>query len=192
MLKKILIGIGLLLAGFIGFIWWGSTLPPQEGERTETGDQSIVPGNAQNFTADHGHFSIYFAGTPLYKENQISRATGETFPGHMYQYVAGDGSVWQILYSEYPKDMKLLDSRNQLTLTVNTMMEAIGAELKSSASITYQGYPAIDFVMYLPEEGYYYKGRNVLNGRELYSMGYIYDEGGVLPLDEFFNSLKIN
>ncbi len=198
MVKKILIGVAVLFGLFVLFVIWAGTssdTPTSPDTTTTTTEDTKTPAvvdtSASNFVSDKGNFSINFEGTPTYKLNMISLPNGEQFPGHLYQYTAADGSVWQALFAEYPKNADVSNAENLLLNTVKGIEGAVSGKIVSTKVTTYQGFPAIDYLINIPEQKFYYRGRNVLNGKKIYSVSYIYDDGHELPSESFFNSLKI-
>lgn len=189
-MKKVLIGLGVLLVLFILFIWWGSTVETPD-VADEVGEDTTTELTNQNFTSDVGNFSIYFEGTPQYTPGTMTTSKGETYPTNLYQYRAADGSVWQALYTEYPKSSDVSNPEGVLLNTVRGTEASIEGKIASTKVGKYQGFPSIDYVINLPEQKYVFKGRNILDGHKLYSVVYIYDEGKEVASENFFNSLKI-
>ncbi len=189
-MKKVLIGLGVILVLFVLFIWWGSTIetPPSDEGTVENTTEL----DNQNFTSDKGNFSIYFENTPRYVPGTLTTLKGESYPTHLYQSRAADESVWQALYTEYPKSYDVSNPENVLLNTVQGMETSVAGKITKTETGEYQGFPSIDYVISVPEQKYVMKGRNVLNGSKLYSMAYIFDEGKELPSDHFFDSLKIS
>lgn len=189
-MKKVLIGLGILLLLFIAFVWWGSTVETPVLDSEVVGDTTPELDN-QNFTSDKGDFSIYFENTPQYVPGTLTTLKGETYPTHLYQSRAADESVWQALYTEYPKSYDVSNPENVLLNTVQGMETSVAGEIIKLQTGEYRGFPSIDYSISVPEQKYVLKGRNILNGSKLYSMAYIYGEGEELPSEHFFNSLKI-
>lgn len=190
-MKKVLIGLVILLGLFILFIWWGSTVETPVSD-SEVVDNTTTELDNQNFTSDKGNFSIYFESTPQYVPGTMTTSKGETYPTHLYQTRAVDGSVWQALYTEYPKSSDVSNPENVLLNTVRGTESSIEGKITATQIGKYQGFPSIDYTISIPEQKYVFKGRNILDGHKLYSVVYIFDEGKEVPSENFFNSLKIN
>ncbi len=185
-MKKMLIGMGIVLGMFILFIWWGSTIETPHKESA-----TVAEVLNENFTSEKGNFSIHFEGMPQYTPGTLTMTTGETYPTHLYQYKAVDESIWQVFYTEYPESTDISNPENVLLNTVRGTESSVAGKIISTETGTYQGFPSVDYVINIPEQQYVFKGRNIINGRKLYSVGYIYDEGKELPSKSFFDSLKI-
>ncbi len=192
-MKKVLIGVGVLVVLFGLFIWWGTTLEDTpQSTTTEQKAPEVTQKSIQNFTSDKGNFSIYFEGSPEYTLEPLTLESGESFPAHLYQYQDADGSVWQVFFTEYPEKAVLASNDvDSLLNTIKGTEGSIGGKLISTNVTSYQGYTAIDYEMYVEADKYYFKGRNVLNGRKLYSVAYIHGEGKTGDYQKFFDSLLI-
>jgi hypothetical protein len=189
-MKKVLVVLGIFVILFGLFIWWGSTV--ESPILDEDIQNTIVELENQNFTSDKGNFSIYFETTPRYVPGTLTTLKGESYPTHLYQSSAVDGSVWQVLYTEYPKSYDVSNPENVLLNTVQGMETSVAGKITKTEIGEYRGFLSIDYMINVPEQKYIMKGRNILNGSKLYSMAYIYDEGKELPSDHFFDSLKIS
>ncbi len=189
-MKKVLIGVGVVLVLFVLFIWWGSTIEDTP-ESNNSGTMDTAPVTTQDFTSDKGNFSVYFGGAPEYTPGTLSLKNGDSFATHLYQHRAEDGSVWQVFFTEYPKSADLSNEENFLLNSIKGTESSINGKIVSSNSTKYQGLPAIDYLIYLENEKYYFKGRNILDGRKLYSVVYIYDDGKEVSSEKFFSSFKI-
>ena len=189
-MKKVLIGLGVLVVLFILFIWWGSTVETPDVDNSGVGDNTTQSDN-QNFTSDKGNFSIYFEGTPIYTSGTLSLSTGETYATHLYQYKAADESVWQAFYTEYPAKVDISNPENVLLNTIKGTEGAVQGKIVSTKTGVYQDLPSIDYVISIPQQKYFLKGRNIIQGHKLYSVSYIYDEGKEVSSQSFFDSLKI-
>lgn len=190
MMKKIFIGLAVVVGLFILFIWWGSTVETPESA-TPTNSTNTTEQTNQNFTSDKGNFSIFFEGTPTYKPNSMTLKSGEQVPAHLYQYNDAFGIVWQAFYTEYPEKVDVSSPNTLLLAGVEGTRASLEGEIKSTRELTYQELPAVEYVVYVPSEKVYFKGRNILKGHKFYSVSVIYDDTQVPAIDKFFNSLLI-
>ena len=192
MVKKILTGLGVLLILFVLFIWWGSTVEGPGNSTQPTTKNNTTELFNQNFTSDKGNFSIYFEGSPEYTLEPLTFENGESFPAHLYQYRDKQGSVWQAFFTEYPENAALESNEvNSMLNTIRGTEKSINGKLLSTDVTTYQGFTAINYEIYVEKDKYYFKGRNILNGRKLYSVAYIHDESKEVEYKRFFDSLLI-
>ncbi len=184
-MKKVLIGLGVLLVLFILFLRWGSTV---EAPHSDSGEGRY----RQNFTSDKGNFSIYFEDTPGYSLGALTLENGDWFPTHTYQYRDTKNNVWQVFYTEYPTSTdRISDTTNSMLATIKGTEEEIGGKIISTTVGEYRGFPAIDYEIYIKAEKRLFKGRNILNGRKLYAVVVIHNEDEKVEYTNFFDSLLI-
>ena len=190
-MKKILIGFGVLFLLFVLFLWWGSTVKTPQSTNSTTSSTNTAESVKQNFTSDKGNFSIFFEGTPTYKPNFMTLKSGEKVPAHFYQYKDSSDVVWQVFYTEYPEKVDISSPNTLLLSGVEGTRATLEGETKSTRELTYQGLPAVEYVVYMPSEKVYFKGRNILKGYKFYSVSVIYDDTQTPAIDKFFDSLLI-
>lgn len=190
-MKKLFIGLGTLIVGFILFLWWGSTVEtPVSVDSSEQVKKTQE--FEQNFTSDKGNFSIYFEDTPAYSLGVLTLENGEWFRTHTYQYIDAKNSVWQVFYTEYPPSENVSGNEiNSMLATIKGTEKEIGGKIIKTSITEYAGFPAVDFEIYVEAKKRLFKGRNILNGRKLYSVAFIHDEDEEVEYKKFFDSLLI-
>lgn len=145
-----------------------------------------------NFTFEQGNYGVYFPMPPMYSEGAMALKDGRSIPNYIYQYTAEDQSIWQSMFTEYPEDYDLSNTEELLLNSVDIVAASLGGEVTSVESITYQGYPAMDYLISVQGGIGYFKGRHVLNGNKFYALNYAYDAGYEVPSTHFFDSLVLN
>ncbi len=162
------------------------------GQTTPTSSDSNSAQLSTVFLSEPGNFSVDFGGEPVYTPDSGSTDEGTSFPTHLYQYELPYGSLYQAFYTEYPESFDVSVPENTLTASVESARNSLGGQIVSSELVTYQGYPAIEFLIFVPDGNGYYKGLHVFNGHKFYALSYLYDAGNEMPSDSFFGSLVIN
>lgn len=166
------------------------------GATTETGSnttsEEVAVDYSANFTFELGNFGAYFPMPPSYIPGEMPLKEGGSITTHIYQYEAEDLSLWQAGFAEYPETSDLSDVEGSLANSVELTRANFDGEIVSIENTTYQGFPAVDYLISVQNGVGYFKGRNILNGHRFYTMGYAYDAGAEVSSDHFFNSLVIN
>ena len=181
-----------LLAGSMVLVLLGagcSGTTPETGSNVST--EEAAQDYSANFTFEQGNYSVYFPFPPSYTEDVMQLADGSTIPTYLYQYTDESGSIWQSGFAEYPETSDLSDVEGSLERSVEQIAGVFGGNIESLKHGTYQGYPSVDFTIYVPDGGYYI-GRHVLNEHRFHNLGYVHDFGVEAPSEHFFNSLVIH
>ncbi len=192
MKKALLLGGGLVV--LILIVMWSQGEPAGVvlDDSSDAVDTSEEADFSANFTFELGNFGAYFPMPPSYVPGNMPLKEGGSIETHLYQYEAPDASLWQAGFAEYPETSDLSDVEGSLANSVETTRAAFEGEVVSLENTTYQGFPAVDYLISVQGGVGYFKGRNILNGHRFYTVGYAYDAGAEVASDHFFNSLVIN
>lgn len=189
-MKKALILGGVLVVIILVVMWSqddSTTGPVSEVQLSEENTDYSA-----NFTFEQGNYGVYFPMPPMYSEGAMALKDGRSIPTYIYQYTAEDQSIWQSMFTEYPEDYDLSNTEELLLNSVDIVAASLGGEVTSVESVTYQGYPAMDYLISVQGGVGYFKGRHVLNGNKFYALNYAYDAGYEVPSAHFFDSLVLN